>query len=255
MKISDSKLPVFMHDPITNKILREAASAIPKGTRVYIVGGAGRNAVYYKLFRKSLPQRDYDLLVMGDLKKFIANLRKIGFTYGKIIRKDEIVVKKKRIPKPEHIHRDYLYLDAHASNGKTIIDNLKKESSFTFSSFAINLKDVNSKNWYKNMVSLPTALTDIRAKRIRVNSLSHPALLYSTLRFMSLGFKPPPKTEVQLLLKHLGKLPKKRFDRNMDKIFDYVGGENKARKLAKKLGVKEDIFNWKTIEKLRRASK
>ena len=250
MKDKISDLPVFMHDPATNKILKEAASAIPKGTKVYFVGGAARNAVYYRLFHKKMPQRDYDMVSIGNREKFIKNLRSMGFTYGFLIRKDTITMKKKRMKKPKDQFADYVFLDIHFSK-KSIRKNLKEVTGFTINGFALALKDVASKDWYKKIIAIPTALKDLKNKKLHVNALSHPAMLYACLRFMSKGFKPPSKKEVKQLLKALGKLPKYKFKRNVQKVFSYVGGEKKARQLAKKLGIKIDIFDFETIKALR----
>ena len=75
----------------------------------------------------------------------------------------------------------------------------------------------------------------------------HPGNLFACLRFMSVGFKPPSKDEVELLLRQLPELEKWRFERNIKKVFGYVGGERKARQLIKSLGIKIDIFNQKKL--------
>jgi hypothetical protein len=49
----------------------------------------------------------------------------------------------------------------------------------------------------------------------------------------------------------LGSLEKFRYKRNMQKLFDYVGGEKEARKLLKKLNITKNIFNLKVIKTLR----
>lgn len=84
-----------MQDPKTSKILSEVISKIPKENKIYIVGRAIRNAVFYKLFKKKMPQRDHDLLFIGKKEKFIKNLRAIGFSYGSLRRKNEFTLKKK----------------------------------------------------------------------------------------------------------------------------------------------------------------
>jgi len=99
MKKTNPYSRYFSRDGITAEILRKVISSIPSKTKVYVIGGAARNAVYYELFKKSLPQRDFDLLLIGDLKKFTDTLRKkYGFTYGKIRRKNDTVVKKNYCP-------------------------------------------------------------------------------------------------------------------------------------------------------------
>lgn len=247
----NKKLPIFAQDPKTLEILKEAKSAIPKNTKIYLVGGAARNALYFKLFNKELPQRDYDILLVGDKDAFVKNLRARGFVYGKIRKKYEITLKKKKIPKPHaHQFKNYVFLDIHITDEKSILKNLKDNANFTINGFALSLKDINSKNWRKKIVSLPNALQDLKNKKLRVNVIKHPANLFACLRFMSKGFKPPSKKEVKELLSALGSLEVRRYERNIKKLFNYVGGEKEARRLVKKLGIKEDVFDFEVIKKL-----
>ena len=244
---------IFTREGKTTEILKEVISSIPPKTKVYIVGGAARNTVYYDVFKKSLPQRDYDLLLVGDLDKFVKRLRKYTFVYGRIRRKNEIVVKKKLIPTPKSI-TDYLVLDIHRSYESNVLKNLKENSAFTINGFAIPIHNCLDKNIKKHLIVLPTALRDLKKRQLRLNSSGykgHPGNLFACLRFMSIGFKPPVKSEVNLLLEQLPKLEKWRFERNIKKVFDYVGGEEKARQLIKKLGIGIDIFD---IKKLREFS-
>ncbi len=245
-------LPIFMQDPKTNEVLKEVISAVPKNTKAYIVGGAVRNALYYNLFHKKLPHRDYDIVVIGNRSQFIKNLRSKGFIYGKIRRKHEITLKKKKIAKPKHEFDDCVFLDLHFSEEKSIMKNLREVSGFTINAFALSLKQVVSKGWQKKVIAHPNALTDLKKKQLRVNALTHPAMLFACIRFMSQGFKAPSEKQVNGLLLNLRKFPKYKFKRNIKKIFSYVGGEKKARQLTKKLGIKEDIFEFKTIKNLRR---
>lgn len=242
-------LPVFMYAAKTYEILKQAASAVPKGGKAYIVGGVVRNALYYRFFRKKLPQRDYDIVFIGSKERFIKNLRSQGFSYEHMRRKHEVSLKKKKVDKPKRLS-DYVVLDIHFSK-KSIIKNLKDHAGFTINGFALSLKDIASKNWYGKIISLPGALGDLKKRKLRVNVISHPADLFACIRFVSKGFKAPSKEEVKALLKNLGKLEKWRYERNVEKVFDYVGGEKKARKLVKKLGIKQDIFDFRIIKGLR----
>lgn len=242
---------LFTKSVIITKILEEVIASLPSKSTAYLVGGAARNSVYFDLFNKSLPQRDYDLLFVGDLKRFIENLRKYKFVYGKIRRKNEIVLKKKLVPNPKSL-TDYFFLDIGRSYDTNILNNLKFNSAFTINGFAIPLRKYLFKNSKKFLISLPKALDDLRDHRLRLNISGyrkHPGNLFACLRFISIGFTPPNKREVQLLLDELPKLEKRRFARNVRKVFNYVGGETKARRLAKKLGIKIDIFNFNELKK------
>jgi len=159
---TNKKLPLFLHNDKTNEIFKIVVDCIPKNTKIYLVGGAIRNAIYYKYFKKELPQRDYDLLLIGDRDGFVKNLRQAGFAYGKIKRKYEVVVKMKRIPKPLHIHNDYLYLDIHSSAEKTALQNLAKNSNFTINGSTISLKNIFKDDWFEKLISLPGSLADLK---------------------------------------------------------------------------------------------
>jgi len=247
---------IFTREGKSAEILKEVIALIPPKTKVYVVGGAVRNAVYYDLFKESLPQRDYDLLLVGDLDKFVGNLRSHKFIYGKIRRKNDIVLKKKLIPNPKSI-TDYLVLDIHRGYESNILNNLKSNSAFTINGFAVSLRDYLSKNIKKFLIVLPGAVSDLKNHRLRLNISGykgHPGNLFACLRFMSVGFTPPNKEGIKLLLGQLPKLEKWRFGRNVEKVFGYVGGEKNARQLAKRLGIKIDIFDFKKLkeaEKLR----
>ena len=94
----------------TKEILNEVINAIPPGSDVWVIGGAARNAVYFELFKNALPQRDFDLVFIGNKEKFVESLRKKQFCFGRIRRKEEIVMRKKLVQKPKTT-ADYLFLD------------------------------------------------------------------------------------------------------------------------------------------------
>ncbi|MFA5173975.1 MAG: hypothetical protein WC438_02215 [Candidatus Pacearchaeota archaeon] len=249
--MSDKSLPVFMQEESTNKILTEAITCIPKNTKIYLIGGALRTAIYYKHFNKKMPMRDYDLFLTGSPKEFISNLRKKGFIYGKLKRKDERVVKKKRFSGAKELE-DFVFLDIHFSSDKDIKSNLKKNANFTINGFALPLKEILSSEWQKKIISVKNAEKDLKEKQIRINAFIHPAQLYACVRFVSHGYKPPTKDELDGLLLLLKKLRKNQLERNLKKVFTQTGGEKKARDIVKKMGIKEDIFSFETIKNLRK---
>jgi len=71
--IINKKLPLFLHDEKTNEIFKIVITSIPKGAEAYLVGGAIRNAIYYKYFGEELPRRDFDIILMGDKEGFVKN--------------------------------------------------------------------------------------------------------------------------------------------------------------------------------------
>ncbi|MBI2426556.1 MAG: hypothetical protein HYV34_01795 [Candidatus Kerfeldbacteria bacterium] len=249
---------IFTKEGATAEILKEVIISIPAKTEVYLIGGGARNTIYFDIFRKPLPQRDYDLLLIGSLDKFVNNLRKNHkFIYGKIRRKDEIVLKKKLVPNPQSI-TDYLVLDIHRSHEENVLKNLEKNSAFTINGFAIPLQYYFSRNFKRYLIELPGAVNDLKNHRLVLTTVGykgHPGNLFACLRFMSIGFMPPDKESMVLLLKQLPKLEKWRFERNVKKVFGYTGGEKRARQLAKKLGVKIDIFNFEKLKEFAAESK
>ena len=244
----DKRLAVFMHEPAANRILREAIKALPEKTEAYFVGGAVRNAAYYKIFKKKLPSRDYDMFVNGKVKKFVKNLQAKKFELRKN-EPDDMVLRKRKFPGARELD-EFVWVEMHLSPYKTITENLEKKSNFTINGLALPLESAISPNWYEHIIALPGSLKDLSSKQLRFNmDSSHPTNFYATLRFMAKGFKQPPAREVKKLVSLLKKMKKKQFDRNMAKVFNYVGGEAEARKLAKKLGVKVDVFNWRALKK------
>jgi len=239
-----------MQDEATNHILREVIAVIPKGTNVYLMGGAVRNAVYHSLFGKPMRQRDYDMIVLGDSAAFIRNIRAIGFVYGKIRRKHQVVLKKKKIARPQTLG-DYVFFDMHIDGSeKTPRESLKKHANFTANGFALPLNAVISNSWKKKVIALPTAFDDLKKKILKVNKSEYPADLFAAIRFMSQGFKQPSGSDIALLLQSLKKIQRHRHRKNIKKLFEYVGGEKNARGLLKKLKLKTDVFAFDSIKKL-----
>ena len=239
-----------MQDEVTNKILKEAISCIPKENKIYLVGGALRTSIYFRYFNKKMPMRDYDLYLEGNPKKFIDNLRKKGFIYGKLKKVDQRVIKKKRFSGAKEL-KDFVFLDIHFSKND-IIKNLEKNANFTINGFALPLEDILSENWDKNIICIKNADKDLKNRQIRVNAYCHPAQLYACIRFISHGFNPPSKLEINNLLLLLRKLRYNQLERNKKKVFGQTGGETIAKNIVKKIGINEDIFSYETIKNLRK---
>ena len=106
-----------MQDVTTNLIFQDIIKCVPKENKIYLVGGTVRNSLLYYYHNKKLPQpqRDYDILLVGDRKHFIDNLRQHKFIYGKIKRKKEIVLKRRKFDGAKQIF-DFVVLDIHETN-------------------------------------------------------------------------------------------------------------------------------------------
>ncbi|MEK6897783.1 MAG: hypothetical protein AABX28_00310 [Nanoarchaeota archaeon] len=234
-------IPVFLQEPSTYLIFQDIVNAIPKKTKFYIVGGAMRNIMFYYFFKKKLPQRDFDSIIIGNHKKFIDNLRKFGFVYGKIRRKNQITLERKKFPKAKEL-KDLVVLDIHWKKSGNILKELKQHSSFTINGFAIEVRDLFLKNWRQKIIAMTGAISDLKSKKLRVNSIDNKHNLFAAIRFMSLGFKKPSKNDIDWLLREFKNAPKRRTKTNLKKLFDYVVVKEKAKNLAEKLHLKEEIF-------------
>ena len=249
-KVSIIETRLFSREGKIKEVFTQVIGAIPKGSKVWVIGGAARNVIYFEVFRKALPQRDFDLVFIGDPKNFIENLRKKGFRYGRIRRKEEVVLRKELVKNPKST-AEYLFLDIHLSKEKSIMKNLERNAAFTINGFAIPAEKYLSKQILSYTKYLPHAMIDLKQKQLRLNPngyQGHPGNLFSMLRFMSAGFKAPKKKEVELLLKELPNLEEWRFERNVQKVFSYVGGEKKARALVRSLGITYDVFGFKILK-------
>lgn len=247
-------LPIFLSEQKNREIFQEIVEAIPQDTKVFLISGTVRNALMYKFFGEKKSQRDFDLLVIGDRDSFIENLKEIGFSYGSIHREHEIVVKKKKIPRPIKMS-DYIYLDIHSSDLKTVADNLSEYANFTINGSALPLKNIFSDDWFKTIISIPGTMTDLKGKHLRVNKPSSPSGLFACVRFMSQGFAKPNQHDIDVLLDHFLQIGSDNFDRRIKKVFDSVGNKKKALELVWQLGIKFDIFDFSELAKYRKNKK
>lgn len=247
------ELPFFMEDKRIAESLKKVNGCVPDNCELFLTGGTTRNAVYYSMFGEKLTQRDYDMNFIGKgWKEFSECLRfEKGFEYGKIKREHQIVFRKPLVENAEP-YEDYIYLDVHFYEDRDIKEIIEKEINFSISSFCLNIKFINESEWKENLISLPKAFEDIREKRLRLNPHNedlYEKTLFSCVRYMSLGFKAPPRDQVKRMFSALKKIEsKEEFERGKKKVFDYVGGRERAIELAKELEIEKDIFNFEAIK-------
>ncbi|MDD4902412.1 MAG: hypothetical protein PHE24_04725 [Patescibacteria group bacterium] len=243
---SDKK--IFFRNINDQKVLHSIVDIIPRGTRVYLYGGAARNALYHKLFGKWLPQRDYDLVVIGDYKKFIKKLKTIGFISGKKSKVfGKMVLKKPLVKKPRTLN-DCLWIDMVLREHGQILSLLKKRANFTINGIALPIVQAFQSDWQKHIVAVPHALADLRDKKLRTQVI-HPIDIYAVIRFVSLGFRAPTKIEIKQILDKLKNIERWRFERDAKKVINYVGSKEKVLKIAKKLGIKINILNYENCSR------
>lgn len=239
--------------------LRQTLTNFPEEVEVYLIGGAIRNALFRMLHGIVLTQRDYDQVITKGSKPYREYLKSLGFEERPYpSRQDEQVAYDKPLneyAKDGDSYVNWLVFDMHTVDGTTIDENIRNNVAFSINGCAVNARDLYVKPWQEALVQiLPTAIQDIKEKRLRLNYDGYrhfPSNFYAMLRLISVGFSAPPQQEVGLLLKELPKLEHAKFERNVKKVWDYVGGEGKARALVKSLGIDIDVFDEEIIKSAR----
>lgn len=229
-------LPVFMNDGRVAQALGEAKRSIPKGSQAYLYGGAVRNAVYFEMFGEKLPQRDYDLLFVGDIAAFVRNLRKRGFAYGKVRKSWKVVMKK----------GEYVALDTVIKHDSNMRRLLIGRANFTINGFAFSLRFVDSPKWRRHVLAVPGARRDLKRRRLVLNQV-YAISIFACLRFMSQGFRAPSQKEVAAMLESLKTIEKVRHSYDVQKTYDYCG-KRQAHELARRLGAGRAIFDFSKIK-------
>lgn len=243
--------PLNFNSEEANLVMRKVVRSLPDDVEVYLIGGSIRNALYRHLHGKVLTQRDYDQIITKGSDKYFEYLMDLGFVKGNIDRPTQRVMRKPLTDSPDpESYNDWVVFDAHMVDGSTAMNNLLYHVGLTVNGFALSLRDAFTEDWIEKLIMLPGALEAMKAKQLRVNLDGYQdqaANFFACLRFMSVGFAPPPAEEVKLLLDELPKVELERFDRNVQKVWRYVGGEENARKLVKQLGIDVDVFDYRKL--------
>jgi hypothetical protein len=253
---SNSPLKLNYNSSEAEHSLREAIRGLPDGVELYLVGGAVRNALIREIHSTRLTQRDYDQVITKGSKIYTDYLASLGYDERPYpSHQDEQVVYSFPLneeAKKGDSYQNWLVLDLHTVDGTTIEENLRNNAAFTINGCALNARDLYDKPLQDALIqALPTALQDIKDRQLRLNYDGYKYVasnFYAMLRFMSAGFTAPPAEEVQLLLKELPNLEHARFERNVKKVWNYVGGEEKARAMVHDLGVDIDVFDEQVVK-------
>ncbi|MFH1170505.1 MAG: hypothetical protein V1704_03010 [Candidatus Vogelbacteria bacterium] len=241
-------LPIFLKDLSTKKILGEVRGFVPKDTKIYLFGGAVRNAIYFKYFDEEIIQRDYDCVVIGNGEMFANNLVKGGFVFGSKNFEKAKIFKKARISNPVHKYNDWLYLDCKIFSSEERINSiLEKISDLTISGVALDIQFFDSINWISKIIAIPKALDDIKEKKLRLVN-PYPINFYKIIRLVSRGFQQPTKSDIIMCLEKLREITKERFISNTEKTIRYIGSEEQAIKISKELGATFNVFNFEEIK-------
>jgi len=250
----NNTLPIDFKDERGRKVFKDVIKNLPVGVEVYLIAGSVRNAIdkYYHSNRK-LFQRDYDQIVTKGSDKYLSYLKDLGFYEGRIQRPTQKVLIKSFVGNKDI--RDFannLVFDINLMDGTEAIDNLKKHVGLKLNGNAISIRDVFSSDWQDKLVSLPGALSSIKNKQLKLNTEGYKyqaANLFSVIRFVQNGYEPPSKEELTLLMRELPRVEDDRYLKNVQKVFDYVGGEDNARKICREIGIDIDIFDKKAVMK------
>jgi hypothetical protein len=235
--------PLFLRNEIQRTILQEVIECIPKNSELYLHGGAVRNAVFYRLFGEELPQRDFDMLLIGDKDLFTNILLSRGFVRGKKNIETGATFKKQRHHNPSEDFDDWVYLDVVFRTNMTVEESLQKKVNFTINGSAINANDIFAPNWFEKVIMLPDTLEDLKLRRIRVNR-RYAINIYACVRFVSLGFAAPSQKELADMIEDLRSIDQIKFARDTAKVIQYVGSAEKVREIVRRLGIAVDILDF-----------
>ncbi|MFA5004464.1 MAG: hypothetical protein WC498_04290 [Candidatus Saccharimonadales bacterium] len=234
---------------------RRVMLGIPEDIEHYIVGGAVRNSLIREFHSQDLTQRDYDQVITKGTKQYEKYLESLGFKENPYPSHQDVQTVYNKIlvsSEPNWDYNDYIVFDMHTMDGTDIAYNIEKFVAFTINGCAIKGQDVLTRPWESALIEvLPGAIQDIKDKKLRLNLDGYSEMssnFYAMLRFISVGFSAPSPEEVQMLLKELPNLEHARFERNVKKIWDYVGGEGRARELVSSLGIDIDVFNEEVVK-------
>lgn len=256
MPTTDHLLDLNYNSEAAKHELRKVIASLPDDVELYLIGGAVRNALFRTFHGTVLTQRDYDQVVTKGSSSYTHYLHSLGYEERPYpSHQDEQVVYCTPLnerAKEGNSYVNWLVFDLHTVDGTTIEDNVRNNVAFTINGCVVNARDLYDKQWRDAVIEvLPNAIQDIKDKKLRLNRDGYryaPSYFYSMLRFMSVGFEQPGPEEVQLLLNELPKLEHARFERNVTKVWNYVGGEAKARELVKSLGIDIDVFDEAAVK-------
>jgi hypothetical protein len=238
--------------------MHSVIDSLPDGVEVYLVGGAIRNALVKKYHGETWVQRDYDQAITSGSPQYLAQLEQLGFSRGTINNADHVVMSKSLEENSQAVsYEDNLVFDMHTVDGTTIEDNLKYSTALSINGFALSLRHVFDEDWEGKLIQLTGALDSIKNKQINLNQdgyTSETNYFFALLRFMGAGFAAPGCDDVIKLLKVTADLESDRYDRNITKLVNYVGGEARVKEIVDSLGIEGlDIFDEQGTKQLARS--
>ncbi|XLQ19714.1 MAG: hypothetical protein ACKUBY_03925 [Candidatus Moraniibacteriota bacterium] len=240
----------FLQNKEISNVLKEVLKLSPKNSELYLIGGSVRNALFHTFFNTYLPQRDFDLVFFGDRKEFENNLLNNSYEEGSSFSKEQKVFLKK-LNDNSYLTFDELVLDIHFLEKQDLIKMLEENVNFRFQGTTIKLDYIFEKNWFEKIISINSAIEDIKNKKIVLNKKKvkiHDTTFYAMLRFNSFGFSLPPKEDIELLLIELKNVSKERVKISENKVIGSIGNKEKLNKILKKIDLEGDIFSYEGIQ-------
>ena len=250
-----SLLPIDFKDERGQKVFEEVIKNLPDDVEVYLIAGSLRNAIDKYFHNNSkLEQRDYDQIVTKGSDKYLAYLKGLGFYDGRIQRPTQKVLIKSFVGNedPEDFTNNMIF-DIHLMDDTTALDNLREHVGLTVNGNAISIRDIFSESWQDKLVSLPGALQAIEKRQLKINNQGYQyqaANLFSVIRFVYNGYTSPAKDELMQLVKELPRVEDDRYEKNVQKVYKYVGGEDNARRICKQIGIDFDVFDKQVVTKI-----
>lgn len=218
---------------------------IPDDVEVYIVGGAIRNALVYDIHGEVWRQRDYDQIITKNSSKYFAYLESLGFQQGAINDPTHRIMTKATVQDGRDIsYEDNLVFDIHIVDGTTIEDNLRYGTGLMINGAALSIRDIFSDDWKARLYTLPGAIESIEQKQMRINPDGYESesnYFFALIRFIGMGFAQPPHDEIIKLFKTLKDIEPHRYQRNLKKLEDYVGGRLKVIQIVNNLNIDSSL--------------
>ena len=248
-------LPIDFKDERGQKVFEEVIKTLPEDVEVYLIAGSLRNAIDRFFHSDSkLEQRDYDQIVTKGSDKYLAYLKSLSFYDGLIQRPTQKVLIKSFVGNEDPgDFANNLVFDIHFMDNTTALDNLEEHVGLTVNGNALSLRDIFSEDWQDKLISLPGSLQSIEKRCLKLNQEGYKyqaANFFSVIRFVYNGYTPPTKEEIMLLIQELPRVEDDRYEKNVQKVYKYVGGEDNARRICREIGIDFDVFNKQAVMKI-----
>lgn len=239
---------IFFYSNRARNSMNTIIEKLPPDVDVWLVGGAVRNALVKKYHGETWLQRDYDQVVIKNTDKYFDYLKNNGFIFRGIDDPNHKTASMAVVDDAREIsYEDNLVFDMHIAEGTTIEDNLKNDTMLLLNGCAISLKDILTDDIESKIIALPGAVESIKSREIILNPYNNDAesnYFFAVLRFMGMGFSAPTREDSLMLLRRVKNLPSDRYERNVAKVANYVGGKEKLVEIVNSLGIDNlDIYN------------